>query len=159
MCIRDSPEIVQLPNTNTSDGSTVEHHSWNNGDGCVSVEHFQVINGGHDWPGTFGNMDIDASLEIWKYVSRYDLNGKIGCITSTEENFSNQIRISPNPVMDFITIEMDFVGEVEYQIFSTLGKIVSKGIISSDKTVINVCLLYTSPSPRDRTRSRMPSSA
>ena len=23
----------------------------------------------------------------------------------------------------------------------------------------NVCLLYTSPSPRDRTRSRMPSSA
>ena len=24
---------------------------------------------------------------------------------------------------------------------------------------INVCLLYTSPSPRDRTRSRMPSSA
>ena len=25
--------------------------------------------------------------------------------------------------------------------------------------IINVCLLYTSPSPRDRTRSRMPSSA
>ena len=25
--------------------------------------------------------------------------------------------------------------------------------------VINACLLYTSPSPRDRTRSRMPSSA
>ena len=24
---------------------------------------------------------------------------------------------------------------------------------------INICLLYTSPSPRDRTRSRMPSSA
>ena len=26
-------------------------------------------------------------------------------------------------------------------------------------TELNVCLLYTSPSPRDRTRSRMPSSA
>ena len=25
--------------------------------------------------------------------------------------------------------------------------------------LINTCLLYTSPSPRDRTRSRMPSSA
>ena len=24
---------------------------------------------------------------------------------------------------------------------------------------VNICLLYTSPSPRDRTRSRMPSSA
>ena len=27
------------------------------------------------------------------------------------------------------------------------------------QTVITICLLYTSPSPRDRTRSRMPSSA
>ena len=26
-------------------------------------------------------------------------------------------------------------------------------------TATNICLLYTSPSPRDRTRSRMPSSA
>ena len=26
-------------------------------------------------------------------------------------------------------------------------------------THVNACLLYTSPSPRDRTRSRMPSSA
>ena len=26
-------------------------------------------------------------------------------------------------------------------------------------TLANICLLYTSPSPRDRTRSRMPSSA
>ena len=28
-----------------------------------------------------------------------------------------------------------------------------------DNTVVLCCLLYTSPSPRDRTRSRMPSSA
>ena len=35
------------------------------------------------------------------------------------------------------------------------------GIASSpsDLTPCNICLLYTSPSPRDRTRSRMPSSA
>ena len=45
------------------------------------------------------------------------------------------------------------------------GKIaVLKGGFSDEraislKTSENVCLLYTSPSPRDRTRSRMPSSA
>ena len=37
-------------------------------------------------------------------------------------------------------------------------------MLSQDKkcgncAAFNVCLLYTSPSPRDRTRSRMPSSA
>ena len=30
---------------------------------------------------------------------------------------------------------------------------------SPDRSMIIICLLYTSPSPRDRTRSRMPSSA
>jgi len=73
------PEVVQLPDINSADGSTVEHHSWNNGNGCVSVEHYKVIGGGHDWPGSFGNMDIDASIEIWSFVSQYDLNGYIGC--------------------------------------------------------------------------------
>ena len=33
------------------------------------------------------------------------------------------------------------------------------GIKSASRTFFNTCLLYTSPSPRDRTRSRMPSSA
>ena len=32
-------------------------------------------------------------------------------------------------------------------------------LMSEIATKINNCLLYTSPSPRDRTRSRMPSSA
>ena len=31
--------------------------------------------------------------------------------------------------------------------------------LSASMPVLNICLLYTSPSPRDRTRSRMPSSA
>ena len=32
------------------------------------------------------------------------------------------------------------------------------GFMPTD-TIVGACLLYTSPSPRDRTRSRMPSSA
>ena len=31
--------------------------------------------------------------------------------------------------------------------------------LAADEAASNICLLYTSPSPRDRTRSRMPSSA
>ena len=31
--------------------------------------------------------------------------------------------------------------------------------VMDGRFVPNICLLYTSPSPRDRTRSRMPSSA
>ena len=39
------------------------------------------------------------------------------------------------------------------------GEVVKAKVKSNLQTVIGNCLLYTSPSPRDRTRSRMPSSA
>ena len=50
-----------------------------------------MIGGGHDWPGSFGNMTIDANIEIWRFVSRYDINGLIGCITTSimEDNGKN----------------------------------------------------------------------
>ena len=42
----------------------------------------------------------------------------------------------------------------------TYGLIIdSIAIIISNLAALSCCLLYTSPSPRDRTRSRMPSSA
>src|SRR5665811_2436545 len=37
--------------------------------------------------------------------------------------------------------------------------VTTKGEHGPSRDWMNVCLLYTSPSPRDRTRSRMPSSA
>ena len=42
-------------------------------------------------------------------------------------------------------------------LFNTLASI--DHLIETDPARASVCLLYTSPSPRDRTRSRMPSSA
>ena len=47
---------------------------------------------------------------------------------------------------------------VAFQIYSFIELEIIK---SSEKVIafLNSCLLYTSPSPRDRTRSRMPSSA
>ena len=38
-------------------------------------------------------------------------------------------------------------------------RLVIDGRERAEVIMVNACLLYTSPSPRDRTRSRMPSSA
>ena len=48
------------------------------------------------------------------------------------------------------------LGQPELQ--SLTNELEEAQLIYSD-AVLNDCLLYTSPSPRDRTRSRMPSSA
>jgi hypothetical protein len=77
------PVEMALPDSDPTDGSTVDRRRWENGDQCVAVEELRVNGGGHDWPGTFGNMDINATNEIWNFVSRYDLNGLIDCTTSS----------------------------------------------------------------------------
>ena len=51
------------------------------------------------------------------------------------------------------------VKDVE-SVVAKIARIPPKSVSTDDKaTLLNLCLLYTSPSPRDRTRSRMPSSA
>ena len=51
-----------------------------------------------------------------------------------------------------------FIGELLGSCFLVMI-IVGSGIMAENLTNDNACLLYTSPSPRDRQKSRMPSSA
>ena len=76
-------------------------------------------------------------------------------------------RIAPNtsgnPRIDLIGVRMDATPFARY-----IGIVVIEGEpaaspltpnITEDPNTPNTCLLYTSPSPRDRQKSRMPSSA
>lgn len=139
--ISSSPIITELQDINTADGSTVAHYAWENGDNCVSLEHFKVINGGHDWPGSFGNMDIAASLEIWNFVSRHNINGLISCLTtSVQEEITQEeaITISPNPVKDFLTIKLDYIPNQDYHIYSITGQLLSSGQIDAGQKTIDL---------------------
>ena len=73
-------EHVFLPNTNTSDGSHVVNHRYFDCSDDAEVWLYEVVGGGHDWPGSSGNMDIEASEEIWNFFSQFtsilgDING------------------------------------------------------------------------------------
>ena len=61
--------IDTLPNTNTTDGSYVVSHKNINGVNDNEVWLYEVVNGGHEWPGAYGNMDINASEEIWNFFT------------------------------------------------------------------------------------------
>lgn len=60
-----------FPDINTNDGSTVVAEKHFNSINNNEVWLYKVNNGGHDWPGDYGNMDIDSSEEIWDFFSKY----------------------------------------------------------------------------------------
>lgn len=134
------PIITQLPDMNPSDGSSVERYTWENGDNCVTVQHLKVNGGGHDWPGSFGNRDIDASLEIWNYVSQFDLNGRINCDATTTEEIVDipNITIYPNPTSETLTVDLNIETTIDYQILSTMGEQLLSGQIESSQKSIDL---------------------
>jgi polyhydroxybutyrate depolymerase len=87
-------ETTIIPDLVLGDWSTAEHIVFDGGDNSITTEHFRIYGGDHDWPGVWGNMDIHASAEVWKFFSRYDINGLINSSTATVENTINEKRLS-----------------------------------------------------------------
>ena len=71
-CI-DSEHFL-LPNPSNSDGSYIINHRYFNCTEYAEVWLYEIVGGGHDWPGSSGNMDIQASEEIWGFFSQYTFN-------------------------------------------------------------------------------------
>jgi len=56
-----------FPNIASNDGSTVSYEKYGVEEECAKVWLYTVNGGGHDWPGAYGNMDIDSSREAWLF--------------------------------------------------------------------------------------------
>ena len=85
-------------------------------------------------------------------------------LTSVEDLEENGLsfQVFPNPAGDYINVSLsnEQADEGTITLFNMNGQTLTQKEISLQNTTqIIPCLLYTSPSPRDRTRSRMPSSA
>lgn len=133
------PVIENVPDINTADGSTVEKYSYLNGDNCTEVIHYKITNGAHTWPGTVfssagTNQDINASVEIWKFLSQYDINGLVNCSSAglKETVKSPTLTLYPNPADNKLQIEgiQELSGSYELIITDLSGAIV----LTSDNT-------------------------
>ena len=123
---------------------SVERYTWSTTPGCAYVEELKVIGGGHDWPGSFGNMTIDANTEIWQFVSRYDINGLIGCTTTSiyENNGqTDNYKAFPNPFNHELTIELKSAQSNDYSIYNVIGELVTSGKLNSQVNTIDLSSL------------------
>ncbi|MCF8234059.1 MAG: T9SS type A sorting domain-containing protein [Bacteroidales bacterium] len=138
-----TPIITDMPDNDTTDGSTVEHQRFMHGDNGVEVEHFKVIGGGHTWPGSaYGgqgtNRDIDASAEIWAFFSKYDINGAINQTGIDPPIAENSLILYPNPVSRKICIESRELDKQEYKLFSGQGRLLRSGTLKAGYQEIDI---------------------
>jgi len=123
---------------------SVERYIWSTESGCAYVEELKVIGGGHEWPGSFGNMTIDTNEEIWQFVSRYNIDGLIGCTTTSineKDSSQDNYKVYPNPLYTQLTIEIKMTKEKEFRIFSTIGELVLSGKLNSNINTIDISSL------------------
>ena len=72
-------EVSTVPDLNPSDNTSVELYQWRDEQNCRELAHYKVNGGDHDWPGTFGNMDIVSHDVIWAHLKEFDMDGRMSC--------------------------------------------------------------------------------
>ena len=93
-----------LDNVDTSDDSFIISETYSNCIHSNEVKLYKVINGGHDWPGAFGNMDINSSEEIWEFFQQ-----NIQFETIGDVNFDSFINVQDLLyIIDYINSESQF---------------------------------------------------
>ncbi len=130
------PTITPLPDLNTNDGSTVEHVVYASSSNAP-VELLKITNGAHDWPGNSGNMDINASLEIWKFFSRFS-NSAVGM---TELQSTQQLSIYPNPTKDVIYLSKAIEKPTPYALYSITGRLLLKDLLPANSRSLDLSFL------------------
>jgi len=141
------PSVIDVPDTNTNDGSTAQHFIYRDGDEGVNVELFKIEGGGHTWPNAVidigvTNRDINASQEIWNFFSKYDIDGTT--ITNVEESQSiTNTLIYPNPTHSQLNIERNTSEKVNFELVSILGEIAFTGTLLTNNEILDVSELPT----------------
>jgi len=108
-----------LPDLDPSDGSYVVSEKHLNGINNNEVWYYEIIGGGHDWPGAWGNMDINAGEEAWLFFQKY-IND---ILSSNSYSFlEKNIHVFPNPTNGLLHIKPNnFLEILEIKLYNTLG--------------------------------------
>ena len=140
-------DIIEMPDLNTSDGSTVERYQWSDADGCRELIHYKVLGGDHDWPGAWGNMDIISHEVIWDHLKEFDMNGRISCGSLALDNAEvASWTLAPNPASSqLIVLGEHITSSAPFYIFNSAGVRCLEGTVKNPRTAISLQGLESGP--------------
>ena len=137
----DTYETYEYPDIVTGDNSTVNRFTYTNSSNNVQVVQYQIVGGGHEWPGAgynygWNNYDINAGAELVDFFLQYRLsdflyvnnNDPLPTRFSLHQNY-------PNPFNPVTTLRYDLPENalVNITIYDMMGRQVSK-LISNQQS-------------------------
>ena len=129
----DTYETYEYPDIVTGDNSTVNRFTYTNSINNVQVVQYQIVGGGHEWPGAaynygWNNYDINAGVELVDFFLQYRLsdflyvnnNDQLPRRFSLHQNY-------PNPFNPMTTLSYDLPEDalVNITIYDMMGRQVS----------------------------------
>ena len=130
--------IDTLPDIDPSDGSFVISERHTDGINNNEVWLYKLVNGGHDWPGIWGNMDFNATEEIWSFFSMFidnavgvdgEGNGQPPSVFELYQNYPNPF--TPVTTLIYYLPEQSLVNITVYDM---LGREIKKLINTTQET-------------------------
>ncbi|TPV33282.1 T9SS type A sorting domain-containing protein [Paucihalobacter ruber] len=132
-----TPMVTSLPNTNTTDGSSVELLNYD----CATSEEtllYRIIGGQHAWPSGNANFDIaqnrNLDINASEVISQF-FEDPTTLSNNDFNNLENEILIYPNPVKDFIVVKSTYNLD-KIELFNLKGKV----IMSYDQPLTSISL-------------------
>ena len=111
------------------------------------------------WPQMQAAIEAGADA-VYFGLKHFTARAKVGfALAALPEVMSTLHRRGAKGYVTFNTLIFDHELAEAVQTLTGIIEAGADAIIVQDVGMAQLCLLYTSPSPRDRTRSRMPSSA
>ena len=98
------------------------------------------------------NFFIDRPIFAWVLAI-------LLCLTGTLAIFSLPVEQYPDLAPPNVRVTANYPGASAQTLENTVTQVIEQNMTGLDNLMYMSCLLYTSPSPRDGSRSRMPSSA
>jgi len=133
--------ITPVPDIDPTDGCTAEHWVFQGGDRGSTVELFKVLGGGHTWPGApfsigVTNRDFNASIEIWRFFSKYRLRDLVAGIPGhgPDQGFSAY----PNPTTGDFNLRFADAGAKRITVNDALGRVVHLANCACTETAVRI---------------------
>lgn len=105
------PLVTQLDDLDTKDSTLTMLYEYYLCDSSVRVDHYQVLGGGHSWPGSRPGVpgvsnDFSASEVMFSFLSQFTmLDSPVVSVESSASKSETSVTLSPNPVSgDFVYV-------------------------------------------------------